>query len=80
MTYGQKLATLIFVFAVAFGGMLLDNYLRGSYDMGSRAATLGLMGILCAFLLGGCLAILFPQEVYAAFVFFGVDPVIFAAR
>ncbi|MBW6425233.1 hypothetical protein KX729_27770 [Rhizobium sp. XQZ8] len=63
MSEGQKIALLVLVMSAGVGGMVLDHNLFGSFRMGSRTGTIGLIAICSAFLLGATLSALYPETI-----------------
>lgn len=61
MTIGQKVALLAFVMLVAFAGIISRHLLFGSFNMGDRTGTIGLMAIMLALILGTATAAIFPE-------------------
>lgn len=70
MIEGQKIALLIFTMLIGVGGLVLRNYLYGTFDMGSKVGTIGLIAIFSAFLLGSSLSALYPETVHTFFAVF----------
>jgi hypothetical protein len=61
MTIGQKFAFLAVVMLAAFASIISRHLLFGSFNMGDRTGTIGLMAILLALVLGATVATVFPE-------------------
>ena len=63
MTDGQKYVMLLLLMLVATAGIVWRHYLYGTFDMGDRLGTIGLMTAVLAFLFGTFVAALFPEAI-----------------
>ncbi|RYG98987.1 MAG: hypothetical protein EON58_05430 [Alphaproteobacteria bacterium] len=61
MTIGQKVAFLVVVMLAAFASIISRYLLFGSFNMGDKTGTIGLMAILLALVLGATVATIFPE-------------------
>jgi hypothetical protein len=61
MTEGQRIVLLIFLTVGAASSIALRQYLYGTFNMGDRVGTLGLMAIIFAFMFGGLLVGVYPE-------------------
>jgi len=61
MTIGQKIALLAFVMFIAVVGIISRHLMFGSFNMGDKTGTIGLMAIILAFIFGTAIAAIFPE-------------------
>ncbi|MBW6426200.1 hypothetical protein KX729_33180 [Rhizobium sp. XQZ8] len=62
MTEGQKIALLLLVMSAGAGGMVLNHYLLGTFRMGSRTGTIGIIATFSALLLGAIASSIYRDE------------------